>query len=235
MPATATDALVSPRTRDSAQRGVRGLYAVTPDLADTAELVARVRAAIDGGATVIQYRNKAASGELRSEQALALLHVCARRAALIVNDDAALAARIGADGVHVGEHDGNVAAARAIVGGRAIIGVSCYDAFDTALAAVDAGADYVAFGGFFPSRTKPGARHAELSLLRRAQALPVPVVAIGGITLANAATLVDAGADALAVISAVFDQPSFAEVTLAARAFAQAFDGRAARLAEPAR
>jgi thiamine-phosphate pyrophosphorylase len=198
-----------------------GLYAVTPDLADTATLVARVAAALDGGATTVQYRNKSADAALRREQAGALARVVAARGALfIVNDDAALAAAVGADGVHVGADDGDVAAARALVGPGRIVGVSCYDAFANAEAAVAAGADYVAFGSFFASPVKPDARRADVALLERARGLGVPVVAIGGITADNAGVLVRAGADAVAVISAVFGAP---DVAAAARAIARLF------------
>jgi thiamine-phosphate pyrophosphorylase len=135
--------------------------------------------------------------------ALARVH-SARGGLYIVNDDAALAAEVGADGVHVGEDDGGVAQARALVGPERIVGVSCYNRFELAQAAIDAGADYVAFGSFFASCVKPGARRADVALLARARSLGVPVVAIGGITAGNARDLFAAGADAVAVISDVF-------------------------------
>ncbi|MEO6749400.1 MAG: thiamine phosphate synthase, partial [Casimicrobiaceae bacterium] len=219
MHAAATDTQPAPQVRSR----LRGLYAVTPDLADTDALAARVRAAIDGGAAAVQYRNKTADPALRAIQAQALADACRGRALFIVNDDAALAARVGADGVHVGEHDGGVAAARAIVGARLIVGVSCYDDLALARAAVAAGADYIAFGSFFGSRVKPDARRAHVSLLRDARAFGVPVVAIGGIIASNAGTLVAAGADMLAVISGVFAADAPADVTRAARALARLF------------
>jgi thiamine-phosphate pyrophosphorylase len=204
---------------------VRGLYAVTPDTADTAWLAAAAAAAIDGGAAVIQYRNKAAGAALAREQAVALARVCAGRGALlIVNDHTRLAAQVGADGVHLGEDDGEVAAARRVLGPDALIGVSCYNELARARSAVAAGADYVAFGSFFASGVKPHARRADAALLERAQELGVPVVAIGGITAGNAATLVRAGAQALAVITAVFGAPDAAGVTAAARALCAAID-----------
>ena len=210
----ATDAAPSPR-RARANR-LRGLYAVTPDLTDTAALVARVDAALEGGACAIQYRNKTVAAELRFTQAEALARVTAKRGGLyIVNDDASLCAAVGADGVHLGESDGSVAAARELIGPERVIGVSCYDEFGRAEAAVAAGADYVAFGSFHPSSVKPDARRADFALLARAAALGVPVVAIGGITAANARELRRAGAHAVAVISAVFDA---ADVVAAARA-----------------
>jgi len=224
MSAAATDA--APRAAGSArarQRAGRlaGLYAVTPDLADTALLVARVEAALAGGASAIQYRNKGADAALRRAQAAALARVhAARGGLLIVNDDAALAAAVGADGVHIGADDGDVAAARALVGPDRLVGVSCYDDFAVAEAAVAAGADYVAFGSFFASSVKPEARRADVALLARARGLGVPVVAIGGITAGNAPDLVRAGADAVAVITAVFGA---GDVAAAARAIAATF------------
>jgi len=212
MCAAATD---DPAARRRARvRRLAGLYAVTPDLVDTADLVARVEAAVTGGASAIQYRNKAADAALARAQAAALARVHAARGALFfVNDDPALAAAVGADGVHVGEDDGAVAAARAIVGPDRLVGVSCYNDFDRARAAVAAGADYVAFGSFYLSSVKPDALRAELSLLRDAPSLGVPVVAIGGIDAGNAGDLFAAGADAVAVISAVFAAGPVADAT----------------------
>ena len=214
MPTAATD---DRRRRARAQR-LRGLYAVTPEVMDTDDLVARVEAALAGGASAIQYRNKAADPTQRRTQATALARVLALRGGLyIVNDDAALAAAVGADGVHLGEDDGSIAAARELLGPERIIGISCYDDFERARAGVAAGADYVAFGSFFASTVKPGARRADVALLGRAEALGVPVVAIGGITAENATELQRAGAHAVAVISAVFDAT---DVETAARALA---------------
>ena len=139
---------------------------------------------------------------------------------LIVNDDASLAAEIGADGVHVGEDDASIVAAREIVGPDRLVGASCYNDLERARAAVAAGADYIAFGSFFPSTVKPNARRAELEFLGPARALDVPVIAIGGITADNTPTLLGAGADAVAVITAVFDAP---DVEAAARAIAVRF------------
>jgi thiamine-phosphate pyrophosphorylase len=217
MPSPGIDETLVRRAR---ARRLVGLYAVTPDLADTAALVARVGAALAGGASAIQYRNKTAEPSLRREQATALARVHATRGGIyIVNDDAELAAAVGADGVHVGEDDGSIAAARAVVGPDRIIGASCYDDLDRARAAVAAGADYIAFGSFFASTVKPGARRAEIALLRAAGSFGVPVVAIGGITAQNAGILRLAGANAVAVISAVFDA---SDVEAAARAIAVA-------------
>lgn len=186
---------------------IEGLYAITPDLADTPLLLRKVRAALQGGARVLQYRNKSVDPALRLQQAQALRQLTREfDATFIVNDDAQLAARVDADGVHLGGDDGSLEAARDMLGDAKIIGVSCYNRESLALAAVRAGADYVAFGAFFPSGVKPQAVRAEPQLLAWARGeLALPVVAIGGITAQNGVALIAAGADALAVISAVFD------------------------------
>ena len=205
-----------------------GLYAVTPDLVDTGELVRGVEAALAGGARAIQYRNKAADSALARAQAAAIARARAAHGGLyIVNDDPALAAAVHADGVHLGEDDGGIAEARRIIGPERIIGVSCYNRFELAEAAVAGGADYVAFGSFHASNVKPGARRADTSLLERARSLGVPVVAIGGITAQNAHALFAAGADAVAVISAVFAHAGPGDIEVAARAIDAVF--RAAR------
>ncbi|QQQ00395.1 thiamine phosphate synthase [Lysobacter enzymogenes] len=204
------------------QAPARGLYAITPDEADTARLLARTATVLDAGAAWLQYRNKLADADLREAQALALLPLCRERGVpLIVNDDWRLAARIGADGAHLGEDDGELAAARAALGPDAILGASCYDDIAPARAAAAHGASYVAFGAFFPSPTKPNARRAAPELLRQAAALGLPRVAIGGITPDNARSLVRAGADLLAVISGVFDAP---DPAAAARAYLSCFE-----------
>lgn len=207
----------------SAPRPIAGLYALTPDLQDTEAITECVGAALDGGAATIQYRNKNAAPELRLEQARALRALCAvRGAALIINDDVDLARAVDADGVHLGRDDATIREARARLRATAVVGASCYDSLERAEAAVAAGADYVAFGSFFPSSTKPHAVRAELSLLSVAKARwTVPVVAIGGITPRNAAALIEAGADSVAVISALFDA---ADVAAAARSFVALFD-----------
>jgi len=221
--AAATDASLAARRARVAR--IAGLYAVTPDLADTADLAARVAAAIAGGATVVQYRAKTADAQLRRTQAEALARVHAASGALfIVNDDVALAAAVGADGVHLGEDDGSVDDARRLLGADRIVGVSCYNDLARAEAAVAAGADYVAFGSFYPSGVKPDARRADPSLLVRARGLGVPVVAIGGITAATTPGLIRAGADAVAVIRAVFGFADAADVLSAARALSAAAD-----------
>jgi thiamine-phosphate pyrophosphorylase len=205
--------------RTDAKAAIRGLYALTPDIADTEELCRRVAAAIEGGARVLQYRNKSASERLRHTQGKALRELCrAHDVTFIVNDDVGLSHELRADGVHMGRDDGDIAVARATLGRQVLIGVSCYDDLGRARSAQREGADYVAFGSFFASSVKPNAVRPPVALLTQAKsALGVPVVAIGGITAYNASQLVEAGADALAVISAVFDAPDI-------RAAAQAFD-----------
>ena len=206
---------------DEHRRHARGLYLITPEEPDTARLLERVGEVI-GQATWLQYRNKPAGAALRGEQAAALKTLCARAGVpLIINDDAALAGDCGADGVHLGEDDGDIAAARTALGGTAIIGASCYDDIGRAAQMTAAGADYVAFGAFFPSASKATTRRASLEMLREAGALGVPRVAIGGINADNAPALVAAGADLVAVIGGVFDAP---DPAAAAHAIRQAFN-----------
>ena len=204
----------------------RGLYAITAeadaDPARLARLARRVGAAIDGGAVMIQYRAKDRTDHERRTAAALLLDLCrARRVPLIVNDDPVLAADIGADGVHVGRDDGDVRSARRIVGDRCIVGVSCYDRLDRALAAANDGATYVAFGRFFASPTKPHAVPAPVELVLAARArLDLPIAAIGGITAHNGAALVEAGVSFLAAIGGVFGED---DTEQAARGYAALF------------
>ena len=197
---------------------INGLYAITPDETDTAELLRKVRMALLGGARVLQYRNKVADAALRLEQAHALRGLTHEFSVLlIINDDAILAQQVDADGVHLGGADGSVAAARAVLGSGKLIGVSCYNCIALAHEAVRQGADYVAFGSFFASTLKPGAVVALPELLQQARReIAVPLVAIGGVTAHNGVQLLEAGADALAVISAVFGATDIRE---AARRF----------------
>jgi thiamine-phosphate pyrophosphorylase len=189
------------------KRKLAGLYAITPDEPRTDILVSKVGQALRGGASVVQYRNKAAGPELRREQGRALAALCREAgAAFIVNDDLALALALDADGVHLGGDDGDLAEARHRLGQGRLLGASCYNRIELAEAAAQAGVDYLAFGSVFNSGTKPGAVHAPLSLFAEARrSLALPLVAIGGITLQNAPQVFAAGADAVAVISAVFD------------------------------
>ncbi len=207
--------------QSSPARILRGLYAVTPDMADTQELVRRVECALAGGAALLQYRAKVAAPALALEQARRLAEVCrAHGVPLVVNDSIELALAAGADGVHLGRDDAGAAEARRALPG-ALVGVSCYSDPSRARAAALAGADYVAIGSVFPSSTKPAAVRAPLELLAAARAESgLPVVAIGGITHSNAAQAIAAGADMVAVISAVFDA---ADVDRAARGFARLF------------
>lgn len=188
---------------------LRGLYAVTPDEPDTARLVALVERVLQGRPAVLQYRNKLADAALRREQALALQTACrAAGVPFIINDDLALALAIGADGAHLGREDGDPAAARAALGPQRILGLTCYADWGRATEGAAVGADYLAFGAMFPSRTKPGAPPAPFELIGRARReFGLPVAAIGGITLDNAPQVVAAGADLLAVVSDIFAAP----------------------------
>ncbi len=197
---------------------IEGLYAITPDEPDTAELIRKVRLALLGGARILQYRNKAATATLRLVQAKSLRALTHEFSVLlIINDDAMLAQQVDADGVHLGREDGSVAAARSVLRSGKIIGVSCYNRMPLAQEAVRQRADYVAFGSFFSSTVKPDATVASLELLQHARReIKVPLVAIGGITVQNGTQLLDAGADALAVISAIFGAT---DIQYAARQF----------------
>jgi thiamine-phosphate pyrophosphorylase len=167
--------------------------------------------ALEGGIAVLQYRSKLSGGEQRMREAKTLAAMCrSHNVPFIVNDDVELALECGADGVHLGREDGNIAGARARLRGK-LLGASCYDSLAAARAAVAAGADYVAFGSVFPSPTKPAAVRAPLTLFGEAKRrLGVPLVAIGGITLENAREVVEAGADAIAVITALFEADDIA-------------------------
>ena len=195
-----------------ARSALRGLYAITPEGLTQPILLARVEAALAGGVSLVQYRDKLADPQQRAETAAALLALCHRFAArLVVNDDLALAQAIDADGVHLGGDDGDLSVARRRLAPGKLLGASCYADFTRARAAVAAGADYVAFGAVYPSPSKPLAQRAPLSLIARGRAeLPVAVCAIGGITVDNARPLIAAGADLLAVISDLFEAPDIA-------------------------
>ncbi len=204
---------------------ISGLYAITPDIADTPLLLARAEAALAGGARMLQYRNKSAGAALRLVQGRALLALCWEyQAPLIINDHLDLALALNADGLHLGVEDGALAEARARLRPGKILGASCYNRLESALEAEGLGADYVAFGSFFPSGVKPRAVRAPLDLLHEAKRrLSLPVVAIGGITHATAPQLLAAGADGVAVMSALFGA---ADVKLAARSFSALFPRR---------
>ncbi|MCM2321476.1 MAG: thiamine phosphate synthase, partial [Pseudomonas sp.] len=203
----------------------RGLYAITDSqlLAD-GRLLPYVEAALKGGAQLLQYRDKSEDSARRLRQAEALRELCLRHGAqLIINDDAELAARLGV-GVHLGQSDGSLAAARALLGRDAIIGATCHAQLELAEQARQEGASYIAFGRFFDSQTKPGAPAATPELLEQARArFRLPIVAIGGVTLDNAPHLIARGASMVAVIHALFAAENAAEVERRARAFSQLF------------
>jgi len=191
------------------QPELHGLYAVTPDTDDGATLLRQVEAALAGGCRIVQLRDKCSRMHERVARAHALRDATRRHGALLlINDDLALCQLVDADGVHLGRDDGDLRIARAILGPGRILGASCYADLDAARAAIAAGADYVAFGAAFASPTKPDAAHAPLALYARAKTeLDAPVCAIGGITVDNAAPLIDAGVDLLAVITDLFSAP----------------------------
>jgi len=200
---------------------LRGLYAITPDVADTESLERKVEQALAGGVVALQYRNKLLAKDKRLAQAHRLAALAQGYGVpFIVNDDVEIALAVGANGAHLGKDDADLRAARERLAGR-ILGASCYDRIERARAAVAAGADYVAFGAVFPSPTKPAALRAPLSLFGEAKSLGVPLAAIGGITLENAPQLLAAGADLLAVISDLFDA---ADIAARARQYARLFE-----------
>lgn len=190
---------------------MQGLYVITDGSVGNL-LLEKVGQALRGGASLVQYRDKTVEQGRREQEARALCALCREHGALfIVNDDMALAKVVLADGVHIGKDDTAINAVRDYLGNSAIIGVSCYGSLELALQAASQGADYVAFGSFFPSQTKPHAQQIPLALLREArQQLDLPICAIGGITLANAPDLLANGADMLAVITDVFNSPDIA-------------------------
>ena len=204
---------------------IRGLYLVTPDWDDTARLAAAVDAALAGGAAAVQYRHKHAPPDLALRQARELLAVCRHHGRpLVINDSVELMLAVEADGVHLGKDDEHPRTVRERIGSGRYIGVSCYDDFERAVTLAPF-ADQVAFGSVFLSQVKPGAVRAPLELFGRARAQGLSTIAIGGIDGANAATVIAAGADALAVITAVFGAP---DITVAARQLSAQFAGNGA-------
>ena len=186
---------------------VKGLYAVTPDILNTELLCEKVEKVLQGGASLVQYRNKAADAGLRLRQATALLVLCRSfNVPLIINDHLDLCAQIDADGLHLGATDCDLGAARRLLGEHKILGASCYNRLDLAVQAETAGASYVAFGACFNSNTKPDAVNASSSLFAEVKhKIKIPLVAIGGITLQNASQVIQAGASAIAVLDALFN------------------------------
>ena len=201
---------------------VTGLYAITPDLDDSAALLRKVEAALAGGARALQYRNKVADSALRLEQARGLARLCkSYDVPLIINDHLDLALEVDAEGLHIGAEDGSCEDARRRLGPDRILGVTCYRKIENALEAVRMGASYVAFGGFFPSPVKGGPGGAPMSILGEAKRRTgLPVVAIGGITVENTPQLIAAGADSVAVITAVFGA---SDIKAAAQRFSDIF------------
>jgi thiamine-phosphate pyrophosphorylase len=222
MPVALTEAMTEAMT-EALSPPLRGLYAITPEGLAGEALLARVGAALQGGAAYVQYRDKRRDDARRAETARALLSLCrAFGARLLINDDLALALAVRADGVHLGAADGDLLAARRALASGRLLGASCYADFDRARAAAAAGADYVAFGAVHRSSTKPLAALAPLSLFTRCRAeLRLPSCAIGGLRVDNATPLLAAGADLLAVISDLFEAT---DVAARAAAFHQLFE-----------
>jgi thiamine-phosphate pyrophosphorylase len=210
----AIESIVNPR--------IHGLYAITPELHDDALLLNLVKQVLSGGARLLQYRHKNLPPSQVMNQALAIQALCQQAGAIfIVNDSATFAAQIGASACHLGQADGTIAEARAALP-QGTIGVSCYNDIARAHMLASQGANYLAFGAAFPSTVKPRAPHAALSVFREARAaFKHPIVAIGGITLATAPALIDAGVDAIAVISDLF---SAANIEGRAKAFSNLFN-----------
>ncbi len=199
----------------------RGLYAITDSSLLAGHLVPAVAAALEGGAVVVQYRNKSANGARHWQEATDLLALCRQYGVpLLINDDVDLAEAIGADGVHLGRRDGSLAEARERLGPDAIIGATCHDSLGYAADAAGKGASYLAFGAMYPSGTKPEAALASPVVFEKARRFRLPLVAIGGITADNAAPLIEAGADGIAVISDLWTAP---DITARAREFSRLF------------
>ena len=192
---------------------IKGLYAITPDMADLNTLIQKTQLAIEGGAFMVQYRSKIQDRDVKMQQCAAILRLCREyKIPCIVNDDVDMCRILEADGVHLGEKDDNIAEVRRILGEDAIIGSSCYDQLNRAKQAQNEGASYVAFGAMFETLTKPHAPRATLELLREAKSqIKIPVVAIGGITMNNAHDVIETGIDAIAVINSLFEAKTIKE------------------------
>ncbi|HBV21147.1 MAG TPA: thiamine phosphate synthase [Nitrosomonas sp.] len=190
-----------PKSLKNRNQSIHGLYGITPNLIDTAVLLNQTEQILTGGAQLIQYRNKIADKTLRRHQANLLLRLCRTYATpMIINDHLDLATEIDADGVHVGQNDVDITAARKLLGTDKIIGATCYNRLDLAIQAESKGADYVAFGAFYPTSTKQNTVTAPLDILVQARKiLTIPIIGIGGINLTNAQTIIKNGADAVAV------------------------------------
>ncbi|QKI89472.1 thiamine phosphate synthase [Thiomicrorhabdus xiamenensis] len=205
---------------------IQGLYAITdPSLCPNDQLLAKVEAAIQGGAKVLQYRDKTQSTEVQIKMASRLVTLCRQHnVCFIINDDIQLAKTVQADGVHLGKDDSAIESARETLGQNAIIGISCYNSLQRAQQMQQAGADYVAFGRFFPSRSKPQAPQADLqTLIQAREQLEIPIVAIGGINRNNAHQVIGSGADSVAVIQGVFAHETQTAITEASRQISTQF------------
>tara|TARA_R110002074_G_scaffold145034_1_gene293255 strand:+ start:119003 stop:119626 length:624 start_codon:yes stop_codon:yes gene_type:complete len=200
----------------------KGLYAITPDISDAEVLLKKVEQALQGGVSLLQYRDKISSADEKLDRAMALQVLCLKyRIPLIINDDAELALECGAEGVHLGQSDGSIKEARELLGKKAIIGATCHHQLELAITAERQGADYVAFGRFFNSRTKPSAPLASVETLIAAKnSVSIPLVAIGGINHANAGSLINAGVDYIAVVEKIFLAD---DVTLSCQRFCRLF------------
>ena len=192
---------------------IRGLYAITPDMADLNTLIQKTQSAIEGGVFMVQYRSKIHDHDVKMQQCAAILRLCREyEIPCIVNDDVDMCRSLEADGVHLGEKDDNIAEVRRILGEDAIIGSSCYDQLERAKRAQKEGASYVAFGAMYPTSTKPNAPRATIGLLREANSqIQIPIVAIGGITVNNAHDVIETGVDAIAVINSLYESHSIKE------------------------
>lgn len=189
---------------------IKGLYAITPDIECTSDLVEKVNQVLSSGVRYVQYRNKSIIHEQRIDQAYAIMERCKLYGAkLIINDHLDVALAVNADGLHLGKADISIQKARTTLGKYKLIGASCYNRIDFALEAEKEGADYVAFGAFFPSLTKPTAVSCPISLLDQIKMkIAVPIVGIGGIQLTNAKTVIQSGCAAIAVCSDLFNSES---------------------------
>ena len=192
---------------------IKGLYVITPDMADLNTLIHKTKLAIEGGAFMVQYRSKIRDRDVKMHQCAAILRLCREKGVpCIVNDDVDMCRILNADGVHLGEKDDKIEDVRSILGDDAIIGSSCYNQLERAKQAQKKGANYVAFGAMFPTPSKPDAPRATLALLREAKSeIQIPIVAIGGITVNNAHDVIKTGIDAIAVINSLYEAKSIKE------------------------
>ena len=192
---------------------IKGLYVITPDMADLNTLIHKTKLAIEGGASMVQYRSKMLDRDVKMQQSAAILRLCRQYdVPCVINDDVEMCRILEADGVHLGEKDDNIEEVRRILGEDAIIGSSCYNQLERAKQAQKEGASYVAFGTMFPTPTKPGAPRATLALLKEAKReIHIPIVAIGGITMNNAHDVIETGIDAIAVITSLYEAKSIKE------------------------